>query len=253
MQTYCFLLPVVCQLAGGSQGGNAVSELPGSPSRTRKGRWHPSHRHGARLAAKEILVMSELLPLSSLAFKEQARSQGVQHKGWWHAWRSMPESPALQSSPWLGQQGKVSVCEGVRKHETLTDCWWWEYLGTAACPWIHGENMIPGWPSLCLIPGNIEYSCPATNECEITKRRRKSCQACRFMKCLKVGMLKEGKTESEGVFSVVTVAGIPDLAESPRLTTRLPSFCFWMYLSTGFVRESGWAVTKRAVQREDCF
>ncbi|KAH0620476.1 hypothetical protein JD844_020986 [Phrynosoma platyrhinos] len=41
--------------------------------------------------------------------------------------------------------------------------------------------------------GNIEYSCPATNECEITKRRRKSCQACRFMKCLKVGMLKEGK------------------------------------------------------------
>nr|XP_046165483.1 steroid hormone receptor ERR2-like isoform X3 [Oncorhynchus gorbuscha] len=40
--------------------------------------------------------------------------------------------------------------------------------------------------------GNIEYSCPATNECEITKRRRKSCQACRFMKCLKVGMLKEG-------------------------------------------------------------
>lgn len=42
-------------------------------------------------------------------------------------------------------------------------------------------------------PGNIEYSCPATNECEITKRRRKSCQACRFMKCLKVGMLKEGE------------------------------------------------------------
>ncbi|XP_062254094.1 steroid hormone receptor ERR2 isoform X2 [Platichthys flesus] len=42
------------------------------------------------------------------------------------------------------------------------------------------------------IQGNIEYSCPATNECEITKRRRKSCQACRFMKCLKVGMLKEG-------------------------------------------------------------
>lgn len=46
---------------------------------------------------------------------------------------------------------------------------------------------------LCLVTGNIEYSCPATNECEITKRRRKSCQACRFMKCLKVGMLKEGK------------------------------------------------------------
>ncbi|XP_009572368.1 PREDICTED: estrogen-related receptor gamma-like, partial [Fulmarus glacialis] len=50
------------------------------------------------------------------------------------------------------------------------------------------------------IQGNIEYSCPATNECEITKRRRKSCQACRFMKCLKVGMLKEGKTDQVNMY-----------------------------------------------------
>ncbi|KAM8920888.1 steroid hormone receptor ERR2 [Pelodytes ibericus] len=42
------------------------------------------------------------------------------------------------------------------------------------------------------IQGNIEYSCPASRQCEITKRRRKSCQSCRFAKCLKVGMLKEG-------------------------------------------------------------
>lgn len=53
--------------------------------------------------------------------------------------------------------------------------------------------LLPWWPCLFVFSGNIEYSCPATNECEITKRRRKSCQACRFMKCLKVGMLKEGK------------------------------------------------------------
>ncbi|KPM04557.1 estrogen-related receptor gamma-like protein [Sarcoptes scabiei] len=37
-----------------------------------------------------------------------------------------------------------------------------------------------------------EYTCPATNNCEINKRRRKACQACRFQKCLRMGMLKEG-------------------------------------------------------------
>ncbi|CAG5124071.1 unnamed protein product [Candidula unifasciata] len=42
------------------------------------------------------------------------------------------------------------------------------------------------------IQGNIEYSCPASGDCEITKRRRKACQACRFQKCLSVGMLREG-------------------------------------------------------------
>ncbi|XP_003743687.1 steroid hormone receptor ERR1 [Galendromus occidentalis] len=42
------------------------------------------------------------------------------------------------------------------------------------------------------IQGNIEYTCPANNDCEINKRRRKACQACRFQKCLKTGMLKEG-------------------------------------------------------------
>ncbi|TMS07169.1 Estrogen-related receptor gamma [Larimichthys crocea] len=30
------------------------------------------------------------------------------------------------------------------------------------------------------------------NECEITKRRRKACQACRFQKCLQAGMMREG-------------------------------------------------------------
>lgn len=42
------------------------------------------------------------------------------------------------------------------------------------------------------IQGNIEYTCPANSVCEITKRRRKACQACRFQKCLRMGMLKEG-------------------------------------------------------------
>uniref|UniRef100_A0AAY5ERL4 Estrogen-related receptor gamma b n=1 Tax=Electrophorus electricus TaxID=8005 RepID=A0AAY5ERL4_ELEEL len=42
------------------------------------------------------------------------------------------------------------------------------------------------------IQGSIQYTCPASRECQITKRRRKSCQACRFTKCLTVGMLREG-------------------------------------------------------------
>ncbi|KAF1393380.1 hypothetical protein PFLUV_G00015030 [Perca fluviatilis] len=42
------------------------------------------------------------------------------------------------------------------------------------------------------IQGNIEYSCPLNNDCEITKRRRKACQACRFQKCLQAGMMREG-------------------------------------------------------------
>lgn len=45
------------------------------------------------------------------------------------------------------------------------------------------------------IQGNIEYTCPANNECEINKRRRKACQACRFQKCLLMGMLKVSREE----------------------------------------------------------
>ncbi|XP_061828231.1 estrogen-related receptor gamma-like isoform X2 [Nerophis lumbriciformis] len=42
------------------------------------------------------------------------------------------------------------------------------------------------------VQGNMEYSCPVSKECEINKRRRKACQACRFHKCLQAGMMKEG-------------------------------------------------------------
>lgn len=42
------------------------------------------------------------------------------------------------------------------------------------------------------IQGSIEYSCPASGSCEITRSRRKACQACRFQKCLLMGMMREG-------------------------------------------------------------
>ena len=43
-----------------------------------------------------------------------------------------------------------------------------------------------------LFKRNIEYACPVEDNCKISIKRRKSCQACRYEKCLKVGMLKEG-------------------------------------------------------------
>jgi len=38
----------------------------------------------------------------------------------------------------------------------------------------------------------IEYACPASGNCKISTRGRKACQACRFVQCIKSGMLKEG-------------------------------------------------------------
>ena len=58
------------------------------------------------------------------------------------------------------------------------------------------------------VQGAIDYTCPSNNDCLITKvctnlmidqtilmlvqRRRKACQSCRFEKCIRVGMLREG-------------------------------------------------------------
>ncbi|KAK7863042.1 hypothetical protein R5R35_013975 [Gryllus longicercus] len=42
------------------------------------------------------------------------------------------------------------------------------------------------------IQGNKEYTCSDANNCEINKRLRIACRACRFKKCLRMGMLKEG-------------------------------------------------------------
>ncbi|XP_071963181.1 steroid hormone receptor ERR1-like [Antedon mediterranea] len=42
------------------------------------------------------------------------------------------------------------------------------------------------------VQGRIEYACPSNNNCEITKKGRKTCQACRYQKCIEMGMLVEG-------------------------------------------------------------
>jgi len=42
------------------------------------------------------------------------------------------------------------------------------------------------------VQGHISYVCPANGRCEITRKRRKSCQACRFEKCIVQGMNPDG-------------------------------------------------------------
>ncbi|XP_033096325.1 steroid hormone receptor ERR1-like [Anneissia japonica] len=42
------------------------------------------------------------------------------------------------------------------------------------------------------VQGQIQYTCPSNNNCEITKKRRKTCQKCRYQKCIRMGMLIEG-------------------------------------------------------------
>lgn len=42
------------------------------------------------------------------------------------------------------------------------------------------------------VQGNIQYTCHMMNNCSITTRRRKACQACRYQKCIRMGMIKEG-------------------------------------------------------------
>lgn len=72
------------------------------------------------------------------------------------------------------EQYKVSTCLNLK----------WQQLWP-----VFGKYKIQGF---LFLSGNIEYTCPASNDCEINKRRRKACQACRFQKCLRMGMLKEG-------------------------------------------------------------
>lgn len=122
-------------------------------------------------------------------------------------------SCGCQAHPDLQDSGISVLKEGGKILTSASEHLLWEPLpcgnlgtrGSCRSGWlIPGRPVLgregPGCrpqPCVCLVTGNIEYSCPATNECEITKRRRKSCQACRFMKCLKVGMLKEGKRPAQ--------------------------------------------------------
>eukprot|EP00057_Strongylocentrotus_purpuratus_P014986 XP_011669460.1 PREDICTED: steroid hormone receptor ERR1 [Strongylocentrotus purpuratus] len=46
------------------------------------------------------------------------------------------------------------------------------------------------------IQGNLNYQCHSTSECEVNKKRRKACPACRFQKCINMGMMIDGECDS---------------------------------------------------------
>ncbi|XP_016392827.1 estrogen-related receptor gamma [Sinocyclocheilus rhinocerous] len=117
-----------------------------------------------------------------------------------------PDSPVSSISISISSSSAAALFQPVGHTESLLSC---DYIA----------SLNPGPKRLCLvcgdfasgyhygvasceackaffkrtIQGNIEYSCPVVNDCEITKRRRKSCQACRFQKCLRAGMMREGE------------------------------------------------------------
>lgn len=126
----------------------------------------------------------------------------AQRCDWTGGWgRLPPDSPG--PSPSLAQAGipspaafplsaPISLPHSQHSRSPQT-CVCLEWQGSPH--WL-GPLWAPGgrhWSPASSLAGSIEYSCPASNECEITKRRRKACQACRFTKCLRVGMLKEGE------------------------------------------------------------
>uniref|UniRef100_A0A8C4R5C4 Uncharacterized protein n=1 Tax=Eptatretus burgeri TaxID=7764 RepID=A0A8C4R5C4_EPTBU len=117
-----------------------------------------------------------------------------------HRWAAASSSPAMTRGRRLvgipggagvGEVHTVPKCEFVLGEMTRRLCL---VCGDVASGYHYGVASCEACKAFFkrTIQGNIEYSCPAASDCEITKRRRKSCQACRFMKCLKVGMLKEG-------------------------------------------------------------
>ncbi|XP_018431370.1 PREDICTED: estrogen-related receptor gamma-like, partial [Nanorana parkeri] len=97
----------------------------------------------------------------------------------------------LDSSPGCGRMGTPTKCEYPLTAGPKRLCL---VCGDVASGYHYGVASCEACKAFFkrTIQGNIEYSCPASKQCEITKRRRKSCQSCRFAKCLKVGMLREG-------------------------------------------------------------
>uniref|UniRef100_A0A0C9RQH6 Esrrb_0 protein n=1 Tax=Fopius arisanus TaxID=64838 RepID=A0A0C9RQH6_9HYME len=106
--------------------------------------------------------------------------------------RASPGSPEMQHCSSTTQP--LGTSEGVIKEEDMIPRRVCLVCGDVASGFHYGVASCEACKAFFkrTIQGNIEYTCPANGECEINKRRRKACQACRFQKCLRQGMLKEG-------------------------------------------------------------
>ncbi|XP_025021128.1 nuclear receptor subfamily 1 group I member 3 isoform X3 [Python bivittatus] len=67
----------------------------------------------------------------------------------------------------------------------------------------------------------IQFTCPFTRSCPITKAKRRQCQACRYQKCLSVGMRKD-MIMSEEVLCVRRALRRQKKPKAPILPTELP-------------------------------
>jgi len=74
---------------------------------------------------------------------------------------------------------------------------WIDFKASASAGHAVGLHSVDSQQQVCAriiywCAGHIEYVCPASGRCEMTRKRRKSCQACRYNKCLEQGMNPEG-------------------------------------------------------------
>ena len=109
----------------------------------------------------EIILFNVLTIIIAIVFarwsrmKRNNRSGVVSCAATWPPGSTMGSHPVRLARPSSRGPSKV----------TLRLRWWWQQL-------------IWGWLRI-IASGNIEYTCPVSNSCEINKRRRKACQACR--------------------------------------------------------------------------
>lgn len=142
----------------------------------------------------------------------------------------------------------VCMCEWVSK---LTDWWCWEYLGSAACPWISEENM---GDHLCVwLQGILNTAARPPMNVRSRNGGASPVRPVASWNASKWGCWKKVRQSQIQNRCLSWQQLDPGLAGCRRITTHLPSLTFLGYFFKRLLKESGSAVTKRAVQRGEWF